>query len=414
LSPSSTDPIHARGVALQTSKPTADALPSAKSSGSFTTFSDAPPPPLLPRHQSQSQHPAQSQPQSTPFVKIRPSPTSSTALELNVVETVEDDIAVTTTFTDDDSIIDMFHFEDNIGLKSMEVEHINTPCTDDIALDNDPLSDPALDEHEGAFCKPTTCRCCSLCTAASPINDFLSTASIDAPAELGHENVVRQVFANDGEIHEFAMNEIRHREYKGPRAHLDDGTQATTTHHKSHLFAYRAFTDDVPCQTRLVSADGHRSVPQGYGILRIPAPNSHGYVPIFCFYTPDIPSCIVSPSTVAKLLPSHRQQGTTLRKRATTGVFTFTVHSNLRTSEDIVLHGILDGNLCYTEPLILPIEPSTNPPSSTSHMLPFCAKETMHGLWSHSTEFEHEYEIYKLSVRADRLLWHQRLGHCRQ
>lgn len=194
------------------------------------------------------------------------------------------------------------------------------------------------------------------------------------------------------------MNEIRHRDYHGPRAHLDDGAQATTTHQQSHIFAYRQFTDAAPYRTRLVSADKHRYAPHAYGILRVPAPNSQGYIPIFCFYTSDITSCIISPSTIAKLLPKHRQQGSTLRKHAATGMFTFTVHSNLRPSEDIVLYGILEGNLCYTEPLILPDEDSTNPHPMDSRVR-LSKKATLHGLWAQN-QLEHEYEVHKLCIRA--------------
>ena len=74
--------------------------------------------------------------------------------------------------------------------------------------------------------------------------------------------------------------------FDGPRAHFDDGSQVSTTHEASHLHSYRRFTSHNPCSTRLVPADGKEFVPIGYGILRVPAPNQQGFLPVLCFHTP--------------------------------------------------------------------------------------------------------------------------------
>ena len=187
---------------------------------------------------------------------------------------------------------------------------------------------------------------------------------------------------------------------------LDDGAQATTTHKKSHLFAHRTFPVNAPCRTRLISADGHRYVPIGYGILRVPAPTALGCILVFYLHMPEIPSCIISPLTIERLLvktPLHH--GTTLCKYPAAGTFTFTVHSALRTSDNIVAHGILDSGLCYTQPLLLPQSSACDIPVPTPSL---ASSEKDHA----ATTIEYEFHLHKLSVRVDRLIWHQRLAHC--
>ena len=115
---------------------------------------------------------------------------------------------------------------------------------------------------------------------SSPIDQVLFDAAVDSPHAVGHATLLHQVFNDDGVIHEYAVDVLRHHHYDGPSAHLlDDGAQATTSHQRSHLFAYRTFSADSPCHTRLISANGHGYVPIGYGIRRVPAPNSIGYIP---------------------------------------------------------------------------------------------------------------------------------------
>jgi hypothetical protein len=318
------------------------------------------------------------------------------------------------------------------------------PPTDEVILDDDFLDDPVLDVDDSDFCNLPKCRCSS---PLSPIDQFLQDAAFASPPTLKDTKLLHEVFNADGVIHEYTVNAVRHHDYDGPRAHFDDGAQATTTHERSHLFAYRTFSAASPCRTRLVSADGHRYVPLGYGILRVPAPTSLGYVPVFCLHTPEIPSCIISPSTIERLLPRHLVQGTTLRKFPNTGVFTFTVHSNLRAAENVELHGILDAGLCYTQPLLLPQPPESAPtgfnPERTQDLedisVEFAGNKylsegsahvdrtppaldpsiafRLHPLVSDdfddsTSTIEREYSLHRLSVRADRLLWHQRLGHC--
>jgi len=95
-------------------------------------------------------------------------------------------------------------------------------------------------------------------------------------------------------------------------AHLDGGSQASTTNDKSALWGFKWFTKKNSCQVWLTRADGKSHiVPEGYGTARIPANNAEGYVPIKCYYTPDIPNFMLSPNSFKPLL-GKRYKGYTL------------------------------------------------------------------------------------------------------
>jgi len=89
-------------------------------------------------------------------------------------------------------------------------------------------------------------------------------------------------------------------------AHLDGGSQASTTNDKSVLWGFKRYTKKNPCRVRLTCADGKNPiVPEGYGAARIPVNNAEGYVPIKCYYTPDIPNFTLSPNLFKPLLGKH-------------------------------------------------------------------------------------------------------------
>jgi hypothetical protein len=106
---------------------------------------------------------------------------------------------------------------------------------------------------------------------------------------------------------------------------------------------------------------------------------------------------------------------TSLHKFSPAGSFTFVLHHKQRRSQNISIHGILAGGLCYTEPLILPKQLSNHlPPDdlpediATNELLldALCATYDYDG-----TTVNFEFDIFCLSARAERLLWHQRLSH---
>jgi hypothetical protein len=143
--------------------------------------------------------------------------------------------------------------------------------------------------------------------------------------------------------------------------------------------------------------------------MHIPAPNATGYIPILSFHTPSIRAIIVSPISLEKLHQQGRHSGSTHLKCADTGPFRFTAHNSLRTSQHITLHGILDGGLCYTEPLILPKDSPFNFPPTDSP-----ETRQIRSLWTNFHQLstlDAEYLTHRLTTHAERMLLHQRLCH---
>jgi len=122
-------------------------------------------------------------------------------------------------------------------------------------------------------------------------------------------------------------------------AHLDGGSQASTTNDKSTLWGFKWFTKKNPCQVRLMCA-GRKSpiVPEGHGTARIPANNAEGHVPIKCYYTPDIPNFILSPNSFKPLLGKH-YDGYTLNCDDGKKTFHFSVNHKKRKSGSLHLFG---------------------------------------------------------------------------
>jgi len=128
-------------------------------------------------------------------------------------------------------------------------------------------------------------------------------------------------------------------------AHLDGGSQASTTNDKSVLWGFKRHTKKNPCRVRLICADGKNPiVPEGYGAARIPANNAEGCVPIKCYYTPDIPNFILSPNSFKPLLGKH-YNGYTLECNDDKKTFQFMVNHKKRKSGSLHLFGTTRGGL---------------------------------------------------------------------
>jgi len=193
-------------------------------------------------------------------------------------------------------------------------------------------------------------------------------------------------------------------------AHLDGGSQASTTSNKSVLWGFKWCTEKNPCRVRLISADGKSPiVPEGYGTARIPANNTEGYVPIKCYCTPDIPNFMLSPNSFKPLLGKH-YNGYTLECNDDKKTFHFSVNHKKRKSGSLLLFGTTRGGLCYMQSAVPPM-PTTEGTAEMS--LDAADKAAILMVEDHpKNSHQHELKLHTLSAKAERLLWHQQLAHC--
>jgi len=194
------------------------------------------------------------------------------------------------------------------------------------------------------------------------------------------------------------------------KAHLDGGLQASTMNDKSVLWGFKWYTKKNPCRVHLTCADGKSPIlPEGYGTARIPANNAEGYVPIKCYYTPDIPNFMLSPNSFKPLLGKH-YNGYTLECNDDKKTFHFSVNHKKRKSGSMLLFKTTRGGLCYTRSAVPPM-PTTEGTAEMS--LDAADKAAISMVEDHpKISHWHELKLHALSAKAERLLWHQRLAHC--
>jgi hypothetical protein len=311
--------------------------------------------------------------------------------------TEEDDYLDTmSTSSIDDLFDDEFRFNDGFGINAIRTERFDI-LTDTSVVTDDPTNFDVMPSIH--------CQCCP---SEGPLDQYLH--QLDTQSDLESADAadchLRNLLSDDP----VSTAPLLHKDFSGPCAHLDDGAQASTTHDATHLHHYQLFTTVKPCRIRLVSADGNRYTPLGYGILRIPAPTHQGYIPILCYHCPEIRSIIVSPRSFEKQFPTAQLAGTSLHKFPLAGVFSFLVHHKLRKSEDLTLHGTLHHGLCYTSPILLPHAlPDAEPaPADTADIH---VNALLAAIPTAPASPIQEFRLHKLYSRAERLLWHQRLGH---
>jgi len=193
-------------------------------------------------------------------------------------------------------------------------------------------------------------------------------------------------------------------------AHVDGGSEASTKNDKSVLWGFKWYTEKNPCRVRLICADGKSPIiPEGYGTARILANNAEGYVPIKCYYTPDIPNFILSPNSFKPLLGKY-YNGYTLECNDDKKTFHFFVNHKKRKSGSLPLFGTTRGGLCYTRSAVPPM-PTTEGTAEMS--LDAADKAAISMVKDHPKNLhQHELKLHTLSDKAERLLWHQRLAHC--
>ena len=317
-----------------------------------------------------------------------------------------DDCSTTSTI-----LSDVDDFDDDFRINAINCSLPPLLPSDDILVDDSStssddslyVSDADIFNLSCPSCKPTA----SDASTDPRFNAFLDNVAVSAVSVPIPS--LSDLLAPESPPSNFTIQEVRHHDFDGVRAHLDDGAQMSTTHQKSHLHRYQDFPPDKPCKIRLIDAGGVQHIPQGFGFFHVPT--AHGFLPAICFYTPGIPSVILSPSSIDRLLAGKRHSGSTLWKCAETGTFQYTAHSRLRTTDNIHFSGILDGGLCFTDPLLLPTD---TPPSSSVTPATSADDRHLRSLWStfhQLPSIESEFLIHRLNTHTERLLWHQRLCH---
>jgi hypothetical protein len=138
------------------------------------------------------------------------------------------------------------------------------------------------------------------------------------------------------------------------RAQTDDGSQASTTPHKHLLFNF----SDLNRRVFLVDAGGTVYKAQGEGFLCVPATTDHSeykepYRYFRCYYTPDLPETIWSPSQSSTDVNSRGYSTHVPDVKASDDSF-LRLPSKLRRTQDIHVPLITRNGKNYTQPLRQP------------------------------------------------------------
>jgi Reverse transcriptase (RNA-dependent DNA polymerase) len=183
---------------------------------------------------------------------------------------------------------------------------------------------------------------------------------------------------------------------------IDNGSQATTTANHELLWCYQPYTGNYT----LRDAGNHVHHPIGVGYLKIPTTTGHHFVA--CFHTPSIPSTIISPGHLYRhqrctgyLLDIDTEDPTNTRA-------TLILKHRLRRSQDIHIPMTLSGGLTHSFPAVLP-----TPTEHLAQNLPVDILNICPNALPSSTQpvAPRTFNVHILNRDAQRVLWHNRLGH---
>ena len=153
------------------------------------------------------------------------------------------------------------------------------------------------------------------------------------------------------------------------RAQLDTGASASCTNLLHMLHDYRAFSPKYPCPVRLLPAtEGSDAVPLGLGFLHVPCDNGVGFLPIPTYYHPSLRATVIDERDIirgAGFNPKGHEFTThSIIKHLDTETLSVVCTHHLRSTQDIIVHGVLLDGKCYTHPLIPPLLPVSHPHAS--------------------------------------------------
>jgi hypothetical protein len=173
---------------------------------------------------------------------------------------------------------------------------------------------------------------------------------------------------------------------------VDGGTEGTTYHDASCLHEYKPLTRD-----NFFSDAGkktHKSVGEGY--LRvavcIPGQTTASHFMIHSYHTPTIPIIVLSPGRTVLRHPS-RFDAHTVYTNHTTGRG-YAQFNGASSTADVKIPGIICGVLLYAQ---------SSRPSLTTYVA--CSLTII------DTPIDTNVEVNHIAAAAERVLWHQRLGH---
>lgn len=147
------------------------------------------------------------------------------------------------------------------------------------------------------------------------------------------------------------------------RGHLDGGAQASTTDQLDLLWNYEKFGANNPYRLRVADARPHQ--PVGSGFLRVPIVSSDTSSPtafyeVECFYTPSMPTTIVSPTAMSKTHGCRGYSSVLLHDNSRCHI---ALHQCRRSARVEVPAENIEG-LLYTLPLVRCTDSPTTPTSS--------------------------------------------------
>jgi len=98
------------------------------------------------------------------------------------------------------------------------------------------------------------------------------------------------------------------------------------------------------------------AVPKGVGHLHVPAKNAQGYLPVQTFYNPYLRTTVIDKRDLVKAAKICVKdiKSDSITKHKDAGTFTYHAKHRMNTSKDVIIHGILVVDKCYTGVLIPP------------------------------------------------------------
>jgi len=215
------------------------------------------------------------------------------------------------------------------------------------------------------------------------------------------------------------------------------------------LHNYRDFTRSLPSPVKLLPAIvGSDAVPKGMGCPHAPAKNSKGFLAVQTFYTHCLRTAVIDERDLVKASSVRVKdiESDSITKCKDAGAFACRAKHRVNSSKDVIVHGILIDDKCYTGALIPPDMDPSDPKATpaTSSVLALdsdpefaeqCRKATVLAIHEcqeaieaqlsdkmaqlpmqfHALPFHEHMQsntpVSTIKAATERLLWHQRLRH---